>query len=101
MFVISSHNHARSEPKKLLKACKVASRFTAAMEVVIGVPFGQTSTQFCELPQPCNPPFSINRSSRSVFCISPVGCTFFKRTCGKTKGPKKSRSEEHTSELQS
>src|SRR5699024_11995652 len=62
----------------------------AAMEVVNGIPFGHTSTQFCELPQPDIPPSSINPSNLSLLFISPVGCALNKRACDNAAGPMKS-----------
>lgn len=52
----------------------VASRDTTARLSTSGISFGQTSTQFCDLPQSCTPPSPMMDSSRSFLCIAPEGC---------------------------
>jgi hypothetical protein len=44
------------------------------IESTSGISFGQTSTQFCALPQSSTPPLPITASSRSSACIAPEGC---------------------------
>ena len=63
------------------------ARFIAAMDVVSGIPFGHTSTQFCEFPHPEIPPSSIKAASRSSLFIAPVGCALYKRTSERNAGP--------------
>src|SRR5260370_41673181 len=49
-------------------------RPTAPIADVSGISLGQTSTQFCALPQSATPPSDIIASRRSSRFILPVGC---------------------------
>lgn len=60
-----------SQPNSM---CFVVSRATCAIESTSGISFGQTSTQFCDLPQSVMPPSPITDSSRSFCFIAPEGC---------------------------
>src|SRR5699024_12565 len=76
-----------SLPKRFLNDCTTVALFIAAIEVVSGIPFGQTCTQFCALPHPVIPPVSINPSKRSLLFISPVGLALNKRAWDNAAGP--------------
>src|SRR5699024_7201004 len=78
---------ALSLPKKFLNAWIVVARFTAAIDVVSGIPLGHTCTQLCELPQPETPPSSIKASKRSLLFIAPVGRALYNRGSDKSAGP--------------
>lgn len=56
-----------------VKACQVTARPARAMEVVNGISFGQTLTQFWALPQTWMPPSAINASRRSLALCFPRG----------------------------
>src|SRR5690606_39656142 len=73
----------------LRKRNLVASRFIAAIDVVSGIPFGQTCTQFCEFPHSCSPPSPKRASRRSSLFMAPVGWELNSRTWLITKGPMK------------
>jgi hypothetical protein len=51
----------------------VVARPTSAMESTSGISLGQTSTQFCALPQSSTPPLPITDSRRSPACMAPEG----------------------------
>ena len=69
--------------------CTVVSRFKCAIDVVMGMLLGHTSTQFCELPHEVMPPdFMISLRRTSLF-IFPVGCALNRRTCWMGAGPMK------------
>src|SRR5699024_8656698 len=55
-----------------------------------GIPFGQTSTQFCAFPQLAKQLSSIKPARRSLLFISPVGRELNNLACDSAAGPIKS-----------
>src|SRR5699024_12044666 len=76
-----------SLPKKFLNDCIDVALFIAAIDVVKGIPFGQTSTQFCAFPQLAKPLSSIKPARRSLLFISPVGRELNNLACDTDAGP--------------
>src|SRR5699024_10462184 len=67
--------------------CTNVARFLEAIDVVRGIPFGQTCTQFCAFRHPIIPPSSMSPSSTSPWLISLVGCAVNNLACESADGP--------------
>ena len=65
--------YSENPPKVFLRLCLNVSRFMCAIEVVRGMSFGQTRTQFCAVPHEVMPSAPIMAERRTSLFMAPVG----------------------------
>src|SRR5450759_606394 len=78
----ATHRHSWS-----LMNLTVVWRPSSAIARVSGIPFGQTLSQFCALPQSVTPPTPISASKRSSLFSAAVGCSVNSVACPMAAGP--------------